>query len=117
MKDLKKSIGQRVKLLRKAQKLSQESLAERMDRSVFTISQIERGVNFPKVDTLIDLAESLGCSVEDILFDQVVVGKGRRKSQERSALEAAIAADLALLDDRSLKAAQAAISGILASQE
>jgi len=55
----KKQFSHRLKLLRKIRKLSQQQLAERIDRSVETISHLERGLSFPNGETIDRLCEAL----------------------------------------------------------
>lgn len=52
-------LGQRIKKLRKAKSLSQEDLAEAIDKSVDTVSNIERGKFSPRLDTSLDIASAL----------------------------------------------------------
>lgn len=52
-------IGQRIKELRRAGGLSQESLAERMGISSKYLSSIERGKENPTLDTFIGIATAL----------------------------------------------------------
>ena len=60
-------LGKKIKYYRKLKKLTQEQLAEELDLSLGFTSQVERGVTKMSLDTLIDLCDSLGCSVGDIL--------------------------------------------------
>ncbi len=65
--DLKK-LGKNIKFLRKAKGLSQEKLAEMINRSRNYIGMIERAeVNAP-VDTLFDIAKALHKNIKE-LFD------------------------------------------------
>jgi len=56
---VKSIFGQNLKLYRKAKKLSQEQLSEKVDISVKHLSSIERGVNFVSADLLERLADSV----------------------------------------------------------
>jgi len=58
--DVKSVFGHNLKLYRKAKKLSQEELSEKVDISVKHLSSIERGLNFVSADLL----EKLALSVE-----------------------------------------------------
>ncbi len=65
--DLKR-LGKNIKFLRKAKGLSQEKLAEMINRSRNYIGMIERAeVNTP-VDTLFDIAKALHNNIKE-LFD------------------------------------------------
>jgi len=57
--DFFKKIGRQVRKFRKKRNLSQESLAELIGKSDDTISNIERGVFPPRMETVLDLAEAL----------------------------------------------------------
>ncbi|ASS74114.1 hypothetical protein CIG75_03325 [Tumebacillus algifaecis] len=57
-------VGQRIKELRKASKLTQQELAEGVVTRSY-ISQIEKGLIQPSYDTLEKLSQKLQCSVED----------------------------------------------------
>ena len=67
--DKKQQFGLRLQSLRRARGLSQESLAERIDRSKDAVSKMERGVNLPAFDTILRLAECLGVSAADFFKD------------------------------------------------
>ncbi len=59
--------GRKIKKLRKAKGLSQEELAERIDRTVDTVSNIERGVSAPRLETVYDLAAVLDVPLHILL--------------------------------------------------
>ena len=65
---LKHKFGRRVKLLREAEKLTQEDLGGLCNRSTETISNIERGVNGPRFDLLEKLAKHLHCQVKELFI-------------------------------------------------
>jgi transcriptional regulator with XRE-family HTH domain len=62
--NMKAVFGKNLKLYRKAKKLSQEQLSEKVDISVKHLSSIERGLNFVSADLL----EKLAVSVEVPVF-------------------------------------------------
>lgn len=64
----KRRVGHRIKLARRRRGLSQEQLAERIDRSTEAISSIERGRTLPNFVTLERLAKALSTPVRDF-FD------------------------------------------------
>ncbi|MFY7869466.1 MAG: helix-turn-helix domain-containing protein, partial [Exiguobacterium sp.] len=55
-------VGQNIKRLRIKKGLTQEELAERTDLSKGYISQIERDLSSPSLETLFDLLNVLGSS-------------------------------------------------------
>jgi len=66
--DLKRAIGRRVRTARREAGVTQEDLAARTDRSTEAVSNIERGVSLPTLDTLERLAEALGAPLS-FFFD------------------------------------------------
>lgn len=62
-------IGQRIHVIRKAQKLTQAELAERANLSVPYISHIENGIKQASLQTVVNIAEALGCTVDKLLYD------------------------------------------------
>lgn len=60
-------IGQRIKRRRKAIHKTQDNLAEVLSVSVGYISQIERGVTKPNLDTLARIAVCLECDLCELL--------------------------------------------------
>ena len=63
------SIGQKIKNLRLQKGLTQEELGERTDLSKGYISQLERELSSPSIETLFHLLEVLGISPKDF-FDE-----------------------------------------------
>jgi transcriptional regulator with XRE-family HTH domain len=57
--NIKSVFGENLKFYRKAKKLSQEQLSEKVDISVKHLSSIERGLNFVSADLLEKLAVSV----------------------------------------------------------
>lgn len=64
--NFKKALGLRIGYLRKIKNLSQEDLAESINKSKNTISNIERGCNSAKLDTYEDIAKALNVSVYEL---------------------------------------------------
>ncbi len=62
-------IGQRIRKFRKAQGLSQEELAERVNISTTHMSHIETANTKLSLAVLVDIAEVLEVSVDDLLRD------------------------------------------------
>jgi transcriptional regulator with XRE-family HTH domain len=58
-----RKLGGAIAAQRRALKLTQERLAERLGTSPEWISQVERGVGRPSVDMLLKLADALGVPV------------------------------------------------------
>ena len=66
---LKVQIGTNISNLRKRQGLTQAGLAEKVNYSDKAVSKWERGESVPDILTLVDLAEVLGVTVDDLLQD------------------------------------------------
>jgi len=63
---LQKKLGQRIAVLRRSRKLTQERLAEGVGCSVEFISLVERGVNAPSVASLETFARILKVEVREL---------------------------------------------------
>jgi len=62
-----KSIGERIKAARQRAGLSQAELAAKMERPHQSIGQWERETSSPKFNSLVEIAEALGISVEELI--------------------------------------------------
>lgn len=58
-----KTIGQRIKELRKSKGVTQKELAERAMINVTQLSLIENDKHSPAIETLLRIAEGLGCKI------------------------------------------------------
>src|SRR5215510_6011226 len=61
--ELKEKVGKNIKFYRFRRQLSQADLAEKAQISVTSLSDIERGNNFPQAKTLCNLAKALDVEV------------------------------------------------------
>ena len=61
-------LGLRIQLFRKQKHLTQEEMAFRISKSKDTVSNIERGLAFARIETLIDICNELEVELKD-LFD------------------------------------------------
>src|SRR5262245_27349728 len=66
---LQKLIGLRVQAARKRKGLTQEQLAEKIDRTVESVSNVERARTLPTLDTLIRIAKALDLPLTEF-FDR-----------------------------------------------
>jgi len=64
--EIKTALGKNIKLIRNNRQYSQELLAEKADISITFLSNIERGLKFPKPAVLARIAESLGVEVYEL---------------------------------------------------
>ena len=68
MNNIKHLLGENIKRIRRRQHITQENLAELVDRSKNHISKIEQGLTNPPLDLLISISNVLNVSLKD-LFD------------------------------------------------
>ena len=73
IKELRR-IGSRLREARKEQHLTQEQLAEMVDKSAAYIGMIERGKRMPSLITFLDIVEVLETTADAILCDAVSYG-------------------------------------------
>ena len=98
-----RQIGIRVQGLRKKHGMSQEDLAEAIERSTDTVSNIERGFSSTRIETIFRIAGVLGVPIAE-LFDvgpPLPIDRDRRKlinqltelvaSEDAATIEAVIA--------------------------
>lgn len=63
-------IGQRIRRIRKAHKLSQEELAEKVGISTTHMSHIETGNTKLSLPVFVDIAEALEVQTDSLLYDE-----------------------------------------------
>ena len=66
------SIGERIRLVRKRRGLSQNVLAEAINRSHTYVSYIESGVKGMSLDTFLEIANTLNSTADELLADNLV---------------------------------------------
>ena len=64
-------LGKRIRDERLLLRLTIEQLAERADKSSNFVGQIERGDRKPSIETLVDIANALGTTVDNLLKDNI----------------------------------------------
>jgi len=95
---LKQYIGSQVSLARRRAKLTQEQVAEQIQRTVEAVSNIERGKSLPTLVTLTRLAKVLKIPLRDFFPDeQYDTGKSAKRIKLEQQL-ALIGADLSDTD-------------------
>jgi transcriptional regulator with XRE-family HTH domain len=70
--EIKDTVGTNIKFFRFRRQYSQADLAEKADISITFISNIERGLKFPKPDILSRIAQSLGVEVYELFQTDIV---------------------------------------------
>lgn len=73
-RNLRKSIGRKIKLARTRNKITQEELAEKLSLSPRYISQLERGIAFGSATTITNICKVLGIN-SDFLFSDIIQNK------------------------------------------
>ncbi len=65
--DLKKIIGKRIQTFRKQLGMTQEELAEKIDKTVETVSNIKRGLKLPGLLTLEEIRKALKVNLSELV--------------------------------------------------
>jgi len=81
--DLKRLIGERLRAIRIARGLTQEDVAGLIDRSVETVSNLERGQVLPSLENLAALSRRLGVELTELLSEQRPAGNRRESEEQR----------------------------------
>lgn len=100
-------IGNRIKAARKAKGLSQSELSELIDRSVGYMSYIETGSKKPSLETLIQIANALDVTIDELLSDNLAAASPVSNTQINQLLSdcSAFEKKVILLSVQSLKEA------------
>ena len=100
-------IGNRIKAARKAKGLSQSELSELIDRSVGYMSYIETGSKKPSLETLIQIANALDVTIDELLSDNLAADSPVSNTQINQLLSdcSAFEKKVILLSVQSLKEA------------
>jgi transcriptional regulator with XRE-family HTH domain len=70
--EIKSTLGKNIKFFRFRRQYSQADLAEKADISITFLSNIERGLKFPKPDILSQIAEGLEVNVYELFKTEFV---------------------------------------------
>ncbi|MCL2840101.1 MAG: helix-turn-helix domain-containing protein [Defluviitaleaceae bacterium] len=68
--------GELIRRARKSAKITQQALADRLSVNYTLISQYERGIRKPKIDTLLRIATALDVGVTALLGDDIPIVAG-----------------------------------------
>ena len=98
-------IGNRIKAARKAKGLSQSELSELIDKSVGYMSYIETGSKKPSLETLIQIANALDVTIDELLSDNLVASSTVSNTQINQLLSdcSAFEKSVILLSIKSIK--------------
>jgi transcriptional regulator with XRE-family HTH domain len=100
--DKKIRFGTQLRAIRKQRGLTQEELAEMIDRSVDAVSNMERGISLPSYETLGRLADRLGIPAKELTES---LEDDRTTDPERIELEARLNDIARSLDKQCLRIA------------
>jgi len=64
-------LGERIKHFREEKNLTQEAFSEKLDLARENINRYENGTKHPALETVVDIANALGISVDDLLVDSL----------------------------------------------
>ena len=64
-------LGQHIQTCRERAGISQEQLAEHMGVSITSVSNIERGANYPSFENFIKILNFIGASPDEVMLDIV----------------------------------------------
>ena len=67
-----KLIGERIKRVRKAAGITQETLAEHLNVSIGYVSQVERGITKISLDLLAAISSILKCDIAELITESAV---------------------------------------------
>ncbi len=90
-------IGARIKLHRRKKHLTQEQLAEKTELSHVYISYLERGERMPRLDAIINIANALNVSTDDLLSGNLLVSNSQFDLKEFEALYDCTAEELNII--------------------
>jgi transcriptional regulator with XRE-family HTH domain len=94
-----KAIGKRIRIARIRADLTQEGLAARVSLSPSHMSNIETGTTRVSLTTIVNLANALGVTVDDLLCDNLVHAQRQPERELREVLEGCSPAELRLVKD------------------
>ena len=72
--DLKPALAARIRAARLRNKMTQEDLAAQVERTPESISNIERGLQLPSIETMLEICRILGISIAD-MFEGIEIGR------------------------------------------
>ncbi len=99
------AIGVRVRRYRKEKGLTQQTLAELSNQEPSNISHIERGATKLSLPTVVNIANALGVTVDDLLCDSLAQARSSFESEALSLLSDCSHRELVVITEtlRSLK--------------
>lgn len=77
-------LGRRIRDRRLLSRLTIEELAEKVHKSTNYIGQIERNDGKPSLETIVDIANALGTTVDALLTDSIFCNEDDKTAEELS---------------------------------
>lgn len=77
--DLKRIVGLRIRGERLARGITQEQLSEHINRTVETVSNLERGKAWPGIDTLLQICSVFQITIAELFENEDVSHPSRRR--------------------------------------
>lgn len=91
------SIGKRIKKNRRSRGITQEALAEKVNVSIPHISRIECGFSSPSLQTLVDICNALGITIDELMQDSLPAARPNINRRLEAILSDCSAAELNFL--------------------
>lgn len=84
---INRKIGARIQHLRREKGYTQQVFSEKIGVSNNYLSDIERGISFPKSDKLVAICNTLDCSADDLFCDVIPRSAATRADRLNAMLE------------------------------
>ena len=94
-----KAIGKRIKIVRINADLTQEALSEKVDLSPSHMSNIETGTTKMSLTTVVNIANALGVTVDDLLCDNLVCAEVQMERDIQNAVKDCNAYELRIVKE------------------
>lgn len=93
------SIGKRIQKIRRSRGITQETLAEKVNVSIPHISRIENGFSSPSLQTLVDICNVLGITIDNLMQDSLPAARPNMSRRLEAILADCSTAELAFIEN------------------
>lgn len=93
------SFNEKLQYLRKANKLSQEQLADMLDVTRQSVSKWESGTTYPEMDKLITMCKIFKCSLDDLTNDEITNIDVEKKSSQGNFIGNMVSSIVGIIED------------------
>ncbi len=93
------AIGNRIRKIRRDLKITQETLAEKINVTPTHVSRIECGTSSPSLQTLVDICNVLGITIDDLMQDSLPAAKKKLEGRLAEAVADCSVEELNMLVD------------------